>query len=116
MHTFLSKLAKKAEVNKNMTACYDSKFYLYKTAKMENIKSSFIKSLVIYITIVYTPAQNTQCALPLLLGRLNLLPNFQKGVLDGISTFRGGLMRKTEITFLRGLQFLDKKYTKIWNI
>ena len=35
-------------LKENTTACYDSKFYLYnKTAKMENIKNSVIKSLVI---------------------------------------------------------------------
>ena len=35
-------------------------------------------------------------------GGLSLQPNFQKGVLDKTSTFRGGLLGKTGVTFFRG--------------
>ena len=46
-------------LKKTTTACCNSKFYLHnKTAKMENIKKSVIKSLVIITTIVHSPAQN----------------------------------------------------------
>ena len=47
-------------------------------------------------------------------GGMSLLPNFQKGGLDRISAFRGGLLGKGGITFSgMGLQVLDKKETKM---
>ena len=47
-------------------------------------------------------------------GKLSLQPNFQKGVFDRTSTFRGGFLGKSGMTFSRGgggggLQFLHKK-------
>ena len=50
-------------------------------------------------------------------GVLTLLPNFQKGGrLDRTSIFRGRFLRKRGWPFSGALQFLHKKYTKIWNI
>ena len=45
---------------------------------------------------------------------------FKKGGLDRTSIFRGGCWegdfgRGARATFFRGVQFLDKKWTKIWN-
>ena len=34
-------------------------------------------------------------------GGLNVQPNFQKGGLDRISTFRGGLLGKSGVTFFK---------------
>ena len=50
---------------------------------------------------------------------LSLQLNFQKegGRLDGTSAFRAGLLGKREITFFREVvQFLHKKWIKIWNV
>ena len=50
---------KYVRLKKNTTACYERKFYLSQTAKMENIKNSVIKkSIVIEKTIVHTPGKN----------------------------------------------------------
>ena len=52
---------------------------------------------------------------------LNLLSQFWKeGGLDSTSTFRRGLVGKRTVTFSKegggGLQFLHKRWTKIWKI
>ena len=51
---------------------------------------------------------------------LNLLPKFWKeGGLDSTSTLRRGLVGKRRVTFSGeggGLQFLHKRWTKIWKI
>ena len=56
-----------------------------------------------HLEIVCTPS-------PFCWGRLNLLPNFQKGALDWTSTLRGGLLEKMEATFFKGCcNFTEKK-------
>ena len=41
-------------------------------------------------------------------GRLNHLPNFSKGGLDRTSAFRRELVKKTRVTFFRGVGFYKK--------
>ena len=50
-------------------------------------------------------------------GRLNHLPNFSKGGLDRTSAFRRELVKKTRVTFFRGVGFYkkDKVKSEIFN-
>ena len=48
-------------------------------------------------------------AFPISAGGLNLLLNFQKGGLDRISIFSGGLLGKREVNFSGGFNFYIKK-------
>ena len=53
---------------------------------------------------IYLKNNKPRCAPPPISagGGLSLQPNFQKGGLDRISTFRGRLLEKSRVTFFRG--------------
>ena len=64
--------------------------------RTKNNLHELVKSSKTTVHSVHSPTP------PFCLGRLNLLPNFQKGGLDRTSILRGGLLKKRGVTFFGG--------------
>ena len=73
------------------------------------------KNLLIHPPGKTPPVDSTIVCTPFLLGGWTSYQIFKKGGLKG-SQFLKGVAGKEGVTFFRGLQFLCKKYSKIWNI